>query len=121
MDCGGLNASKEPLRMKEGATRVKMHADSSRSRATGRDGREIRDRERVVGIRRACIANSRVRNTVIKFCKIGYMYLLSTGIRESRIAQLQAHLQCVRMGFGQNLSVAAHTSILGPMDEVLPL
>jgi predicted DCC family thiol-disulfide oxidoreductase YuxK len=45
-----------PMRMKEGATRVSIHADSSRSLATGSEGREMRDSDRVVGIWRALIA-----------------------------------------------------------------
>src|SRR6188768_2923387 len=54
---GPLKASKQPIRMKEGATRVSTQPVSSRSRITGRAGSDMRDKARVVGMLRACIAS----------------------------------------------------------------
>lgn len=56
MFVGGFKASKEPMRKNDGATRARTHADSTRSRSTGVAGREMRDKERVVGTPRACMA-----------------------------------------------------------------
>jgi hypothetical protein len=47
---GGFSASNEPMRKKEGATRVTIHADSRRSLITGNSGRDMMESERVVGI-----------------------------------------------------------------------
>lgn len=44
------------MRMNDGARRVRTQAVSTRSRTTGRAGRETRDKARVVGILRACMA-----------------------------------------------------------------
>ena len=54
---GGLKASKDPIRRKEGAIRVAIHADSTRSRQTSIPGRETKANERVVGIPNAYIAD----------------------------------------------------------------
>ena len=54
---GGLKASKDPTRMKEGAIRVAIQAASTRSRQTSIPGREIKVNEREVGIPNACIAS----------------------------------------------------------------
>ena len=53
---GGFSASKDPMRRKEGATRVTIQADSRRSRMTGTEGTDMMERERVVGIPRAFTA-----------------------------------------------------------------
>ena len=47
---GGFSASNDPMRKKEGATRVTIHADSRRSLITGISGRDMMESERVVGI-----------------------------------------------------------------------
>ena len=52
------------MRMNDGARRVRTQAVSRRSRTTGRAGRETRDKARVVGILRACMA--------IFFCLSGH-------------------------------------------------
>jgi hypothetical protein len=50
---GPLKASKHPMRINDGAERVRAQ---SRSHGTGRAGREMRDKARVMGISRACMA-----------------------------------------------------------------
>ena len=55
---GGLSASNEPIRKNEGATRVTIHADSRRSLITGKEGRDMMESERVVGILSAFMAKT---------------------------------------------------------------
>jgi hypothetical protein len=62
-----------PILMKDGATRVSIHADSSLSLATESEGREMRESERVVGIWRALIAERRINVSYLFYFLCGLM------------------------------------------------
>jgi hypothetical protein len=83
---GGLRASKDPMRRKEGAIRVAIQAASRRSRQTSIPGREINASEREVGIPNACMAGRKMPQHLQKTDRRASPYLQLREIREWRIA-----------------------------------
>lgn len=100
---GGFRASKLPILMKDGAIRVRTHADSVLSRMTGVAGREMSERERVVGIPRACNAKIQAHKHPVEGVLDGQMYLHRRGILEWKNVRRRGRLRFERMGYGQHL------------------
>ena len=83
---GPLNASKLPIRMKDGAIRVSTHAVSIRSRWTGSAGSEISDRARVVGILRASNASEHRYSRIDDLSTASPSALLEKGVRPAPLS-----------------------------------